>query len=222
MDPIQTLAVVNTVAASTGWLDIASLAVAFLVGASSLAIAYFTFVANRRATHVSDEFHDWQKTQRQPFPVVTGLAVRRVQNTSIGETRNARFGEARIDDGYSVRVSIYNAGVAPLVIQIAKLNYNFGQDGKSGYSGYERFDMNPLHIRGGHVEQVRFLTERPKNWDHPQWPSSVTLLLVYFSGRDKEGFSQTWNLLETMGPGARGDTRVADLDRLSEVEPEDG
>ena len=213
MDPIRTLAGVNTVAASTGWLDIASLAVAFLVGVGSLAIAYFTFVANRRATRVSDEFHDWQKTQHQPFPVVTGLAIRRVQNTSIGETR--------IDDGYFVKVSIYNAGVAPLVIQIAKLNYNFGQDEKSGYSGYKRFDMDPLHIPGGHVEQVRFLTERPKNWDHPQWPSSVTLLLVYFSGRDKEGFSQTWNLLETVGPGARGDTRVADLDRLSEGKPED-
>ena len=214
MDPIQAVAVVNKVAASTGWLDIIPLVVGFVVGAGSLAIAYFTLVANRRATHVSDEFHDWQKTQREPFPVVTGLAVRRVQNTSIGE--------ARIDDGYSASVSIYNAGVAPLVIQIAKLNYNFGQDGKDGYSGYERFDMNPLHIPGGHVEQVRFLTERRKNWDHPQWPSSVTLLLVYFLGRDKEGFMRTWNLLETMGPGAPGDTRVADLDRLSEIEPEDG
>jgi len=220
MGPIQAVAVVEEAAASSGWLDFASLAVGVLVGVGSLLIACLAFTANRRAAQVSSEFHDWQKHQREPFPVVTGLAVRRVQNTVVRSTRDARFGDAKIADGYSVSVSIHNAGVAPLVIQIAKLNFNFGPDGKAGYSAYQRFDMDPLHIAGGHVEQIRFRRERPGDWDHPQWPDSVTLLLVYFLGRGKEGFNKTWNLLETMGPGAPKDTRLADLDRLSEVDVE--
>lgn len=213
MGSIQTVSVIGQVTSATAWLDYASLIVGVFVGAGTLLVALIALRGNRRADHASNEFHEWQKAQNEPFPVVTGLAVSRIRNTKLASGH-------LIKDGYSVTASVHNAGRAPLLIQIAKCNFNFGESGKQGYSAYTRYDLDPLHVDGGKIEKIVLSSERWPNWEHPEWPRSISLLLKYVSGREVDGYFETWNLLEMGGPDAPKDTRLADLDRLSEFEDE--
>jgi len=213
MGSIQTVSVIGQVTSATARLDYASLIVGVFVGVGTLLVALIALRGNRRANHALNEFHEWQRAQNEPFPVVTGLAVRRIRNTKLASG-------PLIKDGYSVTVSVHNAGRAPLLIQIAKCNFNFGESGKQGYSAYTRYDLDPLHVDGGKIEKIVLSSERWANWEHPEWPYSISLLLKYVSGRKVDGYFETWNLLEMGGPDAPKGIRLADLDRLSEFEDE--
>ncbi len=201
---VQTVSVVGQVATRSGVLDYVSLGVGFLVGIGTVAVAIFAFRATR-------SFQHWQREHSEPFPVVTDLAVTRVLNTKPPD------GDL-IEDGYSSAAYVFNGGEAPLVIRIAKLVYHYGPDGKAGFQTWKRFGTDPLLIRGGEGSKICFHAEKKATWKLPEWPESVSLLLLYISGRDTEGYFRTWKLLGEVGSGSSPNTRRADIDRLTEID----
>ena len=157
--------------------------------------------ANRRANRVSREFQDWQKAQAEPYPVIAWLAVRRVKNSTLADGR-------KIEDGYAMRVVVYNAGNVPLVVQIAKCMLLFGE---AGYGDFKHFKGDPLVIPRTGLSTIRLACERHEQVP-AEWPDRVSLILKYVGGRDVDGKYFEWNLLEVMGPDRKPDIRIADLD----------
>jgi len=206
VSPVQTVSLVGGVTTIVGWPDVASLAIGLLVGAGSLAAALLALAANRRANRVAREFQDWQKAQAEPYPVIAWLTVSRVRNTVVG-------GKRKIEDGYAISVVVYNAGNAPLVVQIAKCMLFFGE---AAYGDLVHFKGDPLVIPRTGLSTIRLACERHERVP-AEWPDKVSMILKYVGGRDVDGKHFEWNLLEVIGPDANNNVRIADLDRLSEV-----
>jgi len=163
---VQTVSVVGSVVTNSGWIGLASIAVAFLVGLLLWHAYCKTNTLQKELIQLTREQHEWQMEMKNPKLLY----------------RNAMLKKIASSRAFVIELELLNPGEIPIQIETAICSLDGGTVAEEDYTRKRR-QPRTAEPRTPYKTDLTIITSRAQ--DPQYWPSIARVTLKYVSARTK-------------------------------------